>query len=105
MSLGCRRKRSKPLRQIYQFKDVSKCITDISFPESKSAGEAISTAVLIIACQESCSSLSLYGWGCRIVSNVEAIRKLYDICKDMDIEETLELELSAETEEEGDFFP
>lgn len=38
------------------------------------------------------------------MSNVEAIRKLYDICKDMDIEETLELELGAETEEEGDFF-
>lgn len=38
------------------------------------------------------------------MSNIEAAKKLYDTCKDMDLEETLELVLSAETEEEQDFF-
>lgn len=38
------------------------------------------------------------------MSKVEAARKLYDECRDMDIEETMELVLSAETEEEQDFF-
>lgn len=34
----------------------------------------------------------------------EAARKLYEECRDMDIEETLELVLNAKTEEEQDFF-
>ena len=38
------------------------------------------------------------------MSRIEAAKKLYDTCRDMDIEETMELVLSAETEEEGDFF-
>ena len=38
------------------------------------------------------------------MSSIEAAKKLYDICRDMDIEETMELVLSAETEEQGDFF-
>ena len=38
------------------------------------------------------------------MSNIEAAKKLYDTCKDMDLEETLELVLSAETQEEQDFF-
>ena len=38
------------------------------------------------------------------MSKAEAARKLYAGCKDMDIEETMDLVLSAETEEEQDFF-
>ena len=38
------------------------------------------------------------------MSKAEIARKLYEECKDMDIEETMELVLSAETEEEQDFF-
>lgn len=38
------------------------------------------------------------------MSKTEAVRELYHTCKDMDIEETMELVLSAETEEESDFF-
>ena len=38
------------------------------------------------------------------MSEIEAAKKLYDTCRDMDIEETLELILSAETEEEEEFF-
>lgn len=38
------------------------------------------------------------------MSKTEAAKKLYDACKDMDIEETMELVLGAETEEEQDFF-
>ena len=34
----------------------------------------------------------------------EAAKKLYEECKDMDIDETMELDLNAETEEEQDFF-
>lgn len=34
----------------------------------------------------------------------EAANKLYEECKDMDIDETMELVLNAETEEEQDFF-
>ena len=37
------------------------------------------------------------------MSKAEAARKLYEECKDMDIE-TMDLVLSAETEEEQDFF-
>ena len=38
------------------------------------------------------------------MSKAEAARKLYEECKDMDIDETTELVLNAETEEEQDFF-
>ncbi|WP_125142761.1 hypothetical protein [Clostridium transplantifaecale] len=38
------------------------------------------------------------------MSKTEAAKKLYEECKDMDIDETLELVLNAETEEEQDFF-
>lgn len=38
------------------------------------------------------------------MSKTEAARKLYEECKDMDIEETMDLVLNAETEEEQDFF-
>lgn len=38
------------------------------------------------------------------MSKAEAAKKLYEECKDMDIDETLELVLNAETEEEQDFF-
>ncbi len=38
------------------------------------------------------------------MSYIEIVKKLYDTCKNMDIEETMELVLSAETEEESDFF-
>ena len=37
-------------------------------------------------------------------SGIEAAKKLYNTCRDMDIEETMELVLNAETEEEGEFF-
>lgn len=39
-----------------------------------------------------------------LTSKIEAAKRLYNICRDMDIEETLELILSAETEEEEEFF-
>ncbi|WP_462397071.1 hypothetical protein [Hungatella hathewayi] len=38
------------------------------------------------------------------MSKAEAARKLYEECKDMDIDETMELVLNAETEEEQDIF-
>ena len=38
------------------------------------------------------------------MSKTEAAKKLYEECKDMDIDETMELVLNAETEEEQDFF-
>ena len=38
------------------------------------------------------------------MSKAEAAKKLYEDCKDMDIDETMELVLNAETEEEQDFF-
>ena len=38
------------------------------------------------------------------MSKAEAARKLYEECKDMDIDETMELVLNAETVEEQDFF-
>ena len=38
------------------------------------------------------------------MSKAEAAKKLYEVCKDMDIDETMELVLNAETEEEQDFF-
>lgn len=34
---------------------------------------------------------------------IDAIRELYELCKDMDIEESMELMLDAENEEEQDF--
>jgi len=37
------------------------------------------------------------------MSNIEVIRELYNRCKDMDIEDTLELELGAADEDERDF--
>ncbi len=37
------------------------------------------------------------------MSGTGAAKKLYDTCRDMDIEETMELVLNAETEEEGEF--
>lgn len=37
------------------------------------------------------------------MSKAEAAKKLYEECKDMDIDETMELVLNAETEEQ-DFF-
>lgn len=38
------------------------------------------------------------------MTEIEAVKKLYDTCRNMDIDETMELVLSAETEEEGEFF-
>ena len=38
------------------------------------------------------------------MSKAEAAKKLSEECKDMDIDETMELVLNAETEEEQDFF-
>ena len=38
------------------------------------------------------------------MSKAEAAKKVYEECKDMDIDETMELVLNAETEEEQDFF-
>ena len=35
---------------------------------------------------------------------LEGSSKMYEGCKDLDIEETMDLVLSAETEEEQDFF-
>lgn len=37
------------------------------------------------------------------MSNKEAIRELYNKCKDLDIEESMELLLEAESKEEQDF--
>ena len=39
-----------------------------------------------------------------LTSKIETAKRLYNICRDMDIEETLELILNAETEEEEEFF-
>lgn len=38
------------------------------------------------------------------MSGIEAAKKLYKTCRNMDIEETMELMLNAETEEEEEFF-
>ena len=38
------------------------------------------------------------------MSKIEVAKKLYEQCRDMDIDETMELVLSAETEEEKEFF-
>lgn len=38
------------------------------------------------------------------MSKIEVAKKLYAQCMDMDIDETMELVLSAETEEEKEFF-
>ena len=38
------------------------------------------------------------------MSKTEAEKKLFEECKDMDIDETMDLVLNAETEEEQDFF-
>ena len=38
------------------------------------------------------------------MSNIEAVRQLYEQCKDMDIDETRELVLYAESEDEIEFF-
>ena len=38
------------------------------------------------------------------MSKTEAAKKLYEECKDMDIDETMDLVLNAETEEEQEFF-
>jgi hypothetical protein len=38
------------------------------------------------------------------MSKNEKIRELYNQCKDMDIEETMELVLDAKTQEEQEFF-
>ena len=39
-----------------------------------------------------------------LTSKIGMARKLYAICRDMDIEETMELVLNAESEEDGEFF-
>ena len=38
------------------------------------------------------------------MSKIEVAKKLYAQCRDMDIDETMELVLSAETKEEKEFF-
>ena len=38
------------------------------------------------------------------MSKIEVAKKLYAQCREMDIDETMELVLSAETEEEKEFF-
>lgn len=38
------------------------------------------------------------------MSRIDAAKKLYEECKDMDIEETMSLVLNAESQEEQDFF-
>lgn len=38
------------------------------------------------------------------MSNIEVARKLYEQCKDMDIDETRELVLAAKNEDEIEFF-
>lgn len=39
-----------------------------------------------------------------LTSKIEMAKRLYSVCRDMDIEETMELVLNAETEEEEEFF-
>ena len=39
-----------------------------------------------------------------LTSKIETAKRLYNVCRNMDIEEILELKLSAETEEEEEFF-
>ena len=41
--------------------------------------------------------------GCRM-SNIEAAKQLYNTCKNMDIDETMQLVLSADNAEEQEFF-
>lgn len=38
------------------------------------------------------------------MSNIEAAKQLYNTCKNMDIDETMQLVLSADNEEEQEFF-
>ena len=38
------------------------------------------------------------------MSNVAAAKKLYTACMDMDLDETMELVLNAETQDEQEFF-
>ena len=38
-----------------------------------------------------------------LTSKIETAKRLYNVCRNMDIEEILELKLSAETEEEEEF--
>ena len=38
------------------------------------------------------------------MSNIEAAKQLYNTCKNMDIDETMQLVLSADTVEEQEFF-
>ena len=38
------------------------------------------------------------------MSKIEVAKKLYAQCRDMDMDETMELVLSAETEEDKEFF-
>lgn len=38
------------------------------------------------------------------MSRIDAAKKLYEECKDMDIEETMTLVLNAESQDEQDFF-
>ena len=38
------------------------------------------------------------------MSKIEAAKKLYEQCRDMDIDDTMDLVLNAETEEEREFF-
>jgi len=38
------------------------------------------------------------------MSKIDIAKKLYEQCRDMDIDETLNLVLNAETEEEQEFF-
>ncbi len=38
------------------------------------------------------------------MSNVEAAKKLYTACMDMDLDKTMELVLNAETQDEQEFF-
>jgi len=38
------------------------------------------------------------------VSNIEAAKQLYNICRNMDLDETMQLVLSADTVEEQEFF-
>lgn len=38
------------------------------------------------------------------MSNIEAAKQLYNICRNMDLDETMQLVLSADTVEEQEFF-
>lgn len=38
------------------------------------------------------------------MSNIEAVKQLYNTCKNMDIDETMKLVLSADNAEEQEFF-